>query len=83
MDTPDGVTRVDVPTSMVWFICRPVLYGDDDLSNVSDLINRISILNIGENMNFDSSSIISNTNEFETLWETIKKGTSWGLWYCI
>lgn len=31
---PDGVTRVDVPTAMAWFIARIVLSGQEDLPNV-------------------------------------------------
>ncbi len=138
VDTPDGVTRIDVPTSMVWFICRPILNSNDDLPNVlelqnkmsltplseydnsteyippkgtfkeenryipvdkvnsmdaitffnkanelllenpptpedSDLINRISILNIGAGMKFDSTSISSDQKELEDIWDTLKK----------
>ncbi len=43
-ETPEGVTRIDVPTSMVWFICRPVLDGDDDLENVIALQKQMSIV---------------------------------------
>lgn len=31
---PDGVTRVDVPTAMAWFIARIVLSGQEDLPKV-------------------------------------------------
>ncbi len=31
---PDGVTRVDVPTAMAWFIARIVLSGQEDIPNV-------------------------------------------------
>ncbi len=48
VETPEGVTRVDVPTSMVWFICRPVLDGDDDLSNVVKLQEQMSLIPLSE-----------------------------------
>ncbi len=44
VETPEGVTRIDVPTSMVWFICRPVLDGEEDMQNVIALQDQMSIV---------------------------------------
>ena len=33
-ELPEGVTRVDFPTKMAWFIARCLLLGEDDLANV-------------------------------------------------
>ncbi len=48
VDTPDGVTRIDVPTSSVWFICRPVLDGEDDITNVLKLQSQMSLIPLSE-----------------------------------
>ncbi len=44
IDTPEGVTRIDVPTSTVWFICRTVLDGEEDIENVMALQEQMSIV---------------------------------------
>lgn len=43
-DLPDGVTRVDVPTSMVWLIARVVLSGQEDLPNVYDIQQKMKLM---------------------------------------
>ena len=43
-DLPDGVTRVDVPTSMVWLIARVVLSGQEDLPNVYDIQQNMQLM---------------------------------------
>lgn len=43
-DLPDGVTRVDVPTSMVWLIARVVLSGQEDLPNVYDIQQKMQLM---------------------------------------
>ena len=42
-ELPDGVVRVDVPTSTVWLIARIVLSGQDDLSNVYAIQNEMRL----------------------------------------
>ncbi|MEA5068762.1 MAG: DUF1254 domain-containing protein [Christensenellaceae bacterium] len=41
---PDSVTRVDVPTSMVWIIARIVLNGDGDLPAVREIQDGMKLL---------------------------------------
>ena len=41
---PEGVRRVDVPTTMVWTIARIVLSGQDDLPNVYDIQSRMQLM---------------------------------------
>lgn len=43
-DLPNGVTRVDVPTSMVWLIARVVLSGQEDLPNVYDIQQKMQLM---------------------------------------
>ena len=41
---PEGVRRVDVPTSTVWTIARIVLSGNEDLPNVRAIQNRMQLM---------------------------------------
>ena len=43
-DLPNGVTRVEVPTSMVWLIARVVLSGQEDLPNVYDIQQKMQLM---------------------------------------
>ena len=43
-DLPNGVTRVEVPTSMVWLIARVVLSGQEDLPNVYDIQQKMKLM---------------------------------------
>lgn len=43
-ELPDGVTRVEVPTSMVWLIARVVLSGQEDLPNVYDIQQAMQLM---------------------------------------
>ena len=43
-DLPNGVTRVEVPTSMVWLIARVVLSGQEDLPNVYDIQQKMQLI---------------------------------------
>lgn len=42
-ELPDGVIRVDVPTSTVWLIARILLSGQDDLPNVYAIQNEMRL----------------------------------------
>lgn len=41
---PDGVTRVEVPTSMVWLIARVVLSGQEDFPNVYAIQRKMNLM---------------------------------------
>ena len=41
---PDGVTRVEVPTSMVWLIARVVLSGQEDFPNVYVIQRKMNLM---------------------------------------
>ena len=43
-DLPEGVTRIDVPTSMAWSITRTVLSGEEDLPNVYAIQAQMQLL---------------------------------------
>lgn len=43
-ELPEGVTRVDVPTSMAWSITRTVLSGEEDLPNVYAIQAQMQLL---------------------------------------
>ncbi|MCI5969883.1 MAG: DUF1254 domain-containing protein, partial [Oscillospiraceae bacterium] len=43
-DLPNGVIRVEVPTSMVWLIARVVLSGQEDLPNVYDIQQNMQLM---------------------------------------
>ena len=41
---PEGVTRIDVPTSMAWSITRIVLSGEEDLPNVYAIQGKMKLM---------------------------------------
>lgn len=43
-ELPEGVTRVDIPTSLAWSITRTVLSGEEDLPNVYGIQNGMKLL---------------------------------------
>ena len=43
-ELPEGVTRVDVPTAMVWMIARIVLSGNEDVPNVYAIQKHMRLL---------------------------------------
>lgn len=43
-ELPDGVTRIDVPTSMAWSITRTVLSGEEDLPNVYKIQSEMKLM---------------------------------------
>ncbi len=42
-ELPEGVTRVDFPTQMAWFIARCLLMGENDLPNVKAIQGKMEI----------------------------------------
>ena len=43
-ELPEGVQRIDVPTTMVWTIARIVLSGQEDLPNVRAIQNKMQLM---------------------------------------
>ena len=43
-ELPEGVTRIDFPTQMAWFIARCLYGGADDMSNVAAIQNQMVLL---------------------------------------
>lgn len=43
-ELPEGVTRIDIPTQMAWFIARCLLSGQDDLVNVKAIQDQMALL---------------------------------------
>lgn len=48
---PEGVVRVDVPTSMAWSITRTVLSGEEDLPAVHEIQSRMDLLPLSAYVN--------------------------------
>lgn len=43
-ELPEGVQRIDVPTTMIWTIARIVLSGQEDLPNVRAIQNKMQLM---------------------------------------
>lgn len=43
-ELPEGVQRIDVPTTMVWTIARIVLSGQEDLPNVRAIQDKMQLM---------------------------------------
>ena len=51
---PEGVTRIDVPTSMAWSITRIVLSGEEDLPNVYAIQEKMKLMPLSDYISGDS-----------------------------
>ena len=47
-ELPEGVTRIDVPTSMAWSITRIVLSGEEDLPNVHAMQEKMKLMPLSD-----------------------------------
>lgn len=53
-ELPDGVTRIDVPTSMAWSITRTVLSGEEDLPNVRAIQEKMKLMPLSNYISGDT-----------------------------
>ena len=53
-ELPEGVTRIDVPTSMAWSITRIVLSGEEDLPNVYAIQEKMKLMPLPDYISGDS-----------------------------
>lgn len=53
-ELPEGVTRIDVPTSMVWSITRIVLTGEEDLPNVYAIQEKMKLMPLSDYISGDT-----------------------------
>ena len=53
-ELPEGVTRIDVPTSMAWSITRIVLTGEEDLPNVYAIQEKMKLMPLSEYISGDT-----------------------------
>ena len=53
-ELPEGVTRIDVPTSMAWSITRIVLSGEEDLPNVYAIQEKMKLMPLSDYISGDS-----------------------------
>ena len=51
---PEGVTRIDVPTSMAWSITRIVLSGEEDLPNVYAIQGKMKLMPLSDYISGDT-----------------------------
>ena len=51
---PEGVTRIDVPTSMAWSITRIVLSGEEDLPNVHAIQEKMKLMPLSDYISGDT-----------------------------
>ena len=51
---PEGVTRIDVPTSMAWSITRIVLSGEEDLPNVYAIQEKMKLMPLSDYISGDT-----------------------------
>ena len=52
-ELPEGVTRIDVPTSMAWSITRIVLSGEEDLPNVYAIQEKMKLMPLSDYISGD------------------------------
>ena len=53
-ELPDGVTRIDVPTSMAWSINRTVLSGEEDLPTVRAIQEKMKLMPLSNYISGDT-----------------------------
>ena len=53
-ELPEGVTRIDVPTSMAWSITRIVLSGEEDLPNVYAIQKKMKLMPLSDYISGDT-----------------------------
>ena len=53
-ELPEGVTRIDVPTSMAWSITRIVLSGEEDLPNVHAIQEKMKLMTLSDYISGDT-----------------------------
>ena len=53
-ELPEGVTRIDVPTSMAWSITRTVLSGEEDLPNVYAIQEKMKLMPLSDYISGDT-----------------------------
>ena len=53
-ELPEGVTRIDVPTSMAWSITRIVLSGEEDLPNVYAIQGKMKLMPLSDYISGDT-----------------------------
>lgn len=53
-ELPEGVTRIDVPTSMAWSITRIVLTGEEDLPNVYAIQEKMKLMPLSDYISGDT-----------------------------
>ena len=53
-ELPEGVTRIDVPTSMAWSITRIVLSGEEDLPNVRAIQEKMKLMPLSNYISGDT-----------------------------
>lgn len=53
-ELPEGVTRIDVPTSMAWSITRIVLSGEEDLPNVYAIQEKMKLMPLSDYISRDT-----------------------------
>ena len=52
-ELPEGVTRIDVPTSMAWSITRIILSGEEDLPNVHAIQEKMKLMPLSDYISGD------------------------------
>ena len=52
-ELPEGVTRIDVPTSMAWSITRIILSGEEDLPNVRAIQEKMKLMLLSDYISGD------------------------------
>ena len=53
-ELPEGVTRIDVPTSMAWSITRIILSGEEDLPNVRAIQEKMKLMPLSDYISGDT-----------------------------
>ena len=53
-ELPEGVTRIDVPTSMAWSITRIILSGEEDLPNVHAIQEKMKLMPLSDYISRDT-----------------------------
>ena len=53
-ELPEGVTRIDVPTSMAWSITRIILSGEEDLPNVHAIQEKMKLMPLSDYISGDT-----------------------------
>ena len=53
-ELPEGVTRIDIPTSMAWSITRAILSGEEDLPNVRAIQEKMKLMPLSNYISGDT-----------------------------